>query len=131
MLGYASLTQPTRAEKSLDGHPSFIDRVLTAIIAPIAFNVSIFIFLVLLLGSSGSRILIRSQVIYKTPISLIFILSVLLPALLGFMMGLSRFTTLFGHFFYTNMGDEKDIFKTIAAWICLFLIAYIITGVLE
>lgn len=117
-------------EKSAEDHPSFIDRLLTAILAPIAINISIFIVLSIFFGSSGARMFNRTRLIYQIPIDFILLIVVLLPALAGFLLGFSKFTTLFGHLFYTNIGDEKDIYKTIGAWVCLFLIAYCITGVL-
>lgn len=117
-------------EKSDVEHPSFIDRLLTAILAPIAFNISIFIVLSMFFGSSGARMFNRTRLIYQIPVDFILIIVVLLPALAGFLLGFSKFVTLFGHLFYTNMGDEKDIYKTIGVWVCLFLIAYFITGVL-
>lgn len=117
--------------KIYDGqNPSFIDRVLAAILVPIAFNFSIFIILSLFLGSSGVRIFNRYKLIYQVPADLVLLTTIFIPAVAGFMMGISKSSTLFGHFFYTNMGDEKDIYKTIGVWVCLLLIAYFITGVL-
>jgi len=113
-----------------DTPPSFMDRLLTAILAPIAFNFSIIIVLSMFFGSGGARIFNRTRLIYQIPVDFILLIVILLPALAGFMMGMSKFTTFFGHFFYTNIRHERDIRKTIAAWICLFLIAYCISGVL-
>lgn len=116
-------------EKSAEDHPSFIDRLLTAILAPIAFGFPIIIVLAVLWGA-GARIIRRHRLIDQVPVDLILFIIIVLPAITGFVMGMSRFTMLYGHFFYTNMGNEKDIRKTIVAWGCLFLIAYCITGVL-
>lgn len=117
--------------ESVEKYPSLTDRLVTAILAPVAFNFSLFILLALILGSSGSRILIRSQVIYKIPPNLAFIFCILLPALLGFMMGLSKFSTLFGHLFYTNQGNEKNGFITILAWLGFFCVAYLMKPLLS
>jgi hypothetical protein len=115
--------------KSTDEHPSFIDRLLTATLAPIAFGFPIIIILAVLWGA-GARIIRRNRLIDQVPVDLILLITIVLPAITGFVMGMSRFTMLYGHFFYTNMESEKDIRKTIVAWGCLFLTAYCITGVL-
>lgn len=119
-----------KTKKSVDEPPTFIDRVLAAILIPIAFNLSILIILALILGSSGARIFNHYKLINKAPADLILITTILMPAVVGFMIGLSKSSTLFGHFFYTNEGSEKDIYKTVGIWGCLFLITYCISEVL-
>lgn len=107
--------------------PSIQDRLLMAVLAPIVFNISIIFVLVLVFRRS--RILGRLM-FYQAHWSGFFVVLVagLLPAIAGFMMGTSKFSTLLGHFFYTNMEHEKDIRKTIACWVCLFVAAYALSG---
>lgn len=52
------------------------------------------------------------------------LLGVVLPALLGFVLGAERSITLLGHFFYTNRGYQQNLVITIAAWVALFSAAY-------
>jgi hypothetical protein len=106
--------------------PGFTDRLFAAILAPIVFNISILI--VLAVFFRRSRFI--GKVIYNDiPLLGSFLLSalVILPALTGLLIGTGRFITLFGHFFYTNMEHEKDARITVAAWACLFLIAYLLS----
>ncbi|WP_036301643.1 hypothetical protein [Methylotenera sp. L2L1] len=116
-------------EKSAEDYPSFIDRLLTAILAPIAFGFPVFIIIALLSGA-GIRIIRRNRLFDQVPIDLILLIIVVIPVITGFALGISRFTVLYGHLFYTNIGYEKDIRKTIAAWLCLFLIAFGVSSVL-
>lgn len=120
------LNKPRQSEEENE-QPSLQDRLLMAILAPIAFNISIII--VLSIFFRHSRFLGRF-LFYQAHWSGILVLLVagLLPAAVGFMMGTSKFATLLGHFFYTNMEREKDMSKTIAAWIGLFVIAYLLSG---
>ncbi|NOT15679.1 MAG: hypothetical protein HOP21_08935 [Methylotenera sp.] len=117
-------------EKNAEDHPSFIDRLLTAILAPIAFNFSIITMVAMLSVPRGPVLFNPYKWFYQVSPNFFIYTTIVLPGIAGFLMGMSRFTTLFGHFFYTNMGDEKDVRKTIAAWVCLFLIAYCIAGAL-
>jgi hypothetical protein len=106
--------------------PGLADRMLMAIVAPIVFNISIVI--VIAMFFRRSRYLAR-YLLYPTEISggLVFLAACVLPAIAGFLMGASRFATLLGHFFYTNMDHEKDIAKTTAAWAGLILLAYLLS----
>lgn len=98
-----------------------------AVLAPVAFNISIII--VLATVFRRSRFLGRF-LFYQSHWSgfLVLLVAGLLPAIAGFMMGTSKFATLLGHFFYTNMEYEKDISKTIACWVALFAITYLLSG---
>jgi hypothetical protein len=101
---------------------SLQNRLLTALLAPVFFNLSIFIFIGLI--SRRSR-LMGKLLIYEG--HLLIALLLLLPAIAGFMMGTSKFATLLGHFFGTNMEHERDLRITAALWIGLGLIAYLLS----
>jgi hypothetical protein len=107
--------------------PSLQDRLLMAVLAPIIFNISIIIVLAIALRRSRS---IGRFLFYQAHWSgfLVVLVAGFLPAIAGFMMGTSKFATLLGHFFYTNMEHEKDMRKTIASWLSLFIIAYLLSG---
>ncbi|MDD4911532.1 MAG: hypothetical protein PHP57_04505 [Sideroxydans sp.] len=98
-----------------------------AVLAPIAFNISIII--VLAMVFRRTRFLGRF-LFYQAHWSAFLVVFVagLLPAIAGFMMGTSKFATLLGHFFYTNMEHERDLSKTIACWLGLLAIAYLLSG---
>ena len=97
-----------------------------AALAPIAFNISIIIVLAVFFRCSRS---LGRVLFYQANWSdfLIFLVAGLLPAIAGFMMGTTKFATLLGHFFYTNMEHEKDLSKTIVVWFGLFAIAYLLS----
>lgn len=116
--------------ESVEKHPSLIDRLVTATIAPIAFNFSIITMVAVLSVPRGPALFNPYKWFYQASPNFLIYTTILLPGIAGFLMGMERFTTLFGHFFYTNDGDEQDIRKTIAAWICLLLTAYCISGAL-
>lgn len=118
-----------RKPKEENEPPSFQDRLLMAVLAPIAFNISIIIVLATIFRRS--RFLGRF-LFYQSHWSgfVVLLVAILLPALAGFMMGTSKFVTLLGHFFCTNMENEKDMSKTIACWVTLVAITYLLSGVL-
>lgn len=113
--------------KSVTELPSFQERLLMAVLAPIFFNLSILIVLAVFLRRS---LRLGAYLFYHPhwPGALIFLIAVALPALAGFTMGVKRFATLLGHFFYTNMEHEKDVKITLASWVGFLLIAYLLSG---
>lgn len=117
-------------KKRGDEHPSFFDRLITAILAPMAFNFSLITVVAMFSSPRGPALLNPYQLLYEISGYLLLLVCVVLPSIAGFSMGMSSFTRFLGHFFYTNIGDEKDIRKTIAAWGCLFLITYCIAEAL-
>lgn len=112
-----------------DKPPSLTDRLLTAIFAPIAFGLTTSIVLLIFWGFiwGTPRSFRRHRFIEHVPIESILIAIFVIPAIIGFALGMAKFTTLFGHFFYTNSGDDQHIGKTIFAWASLFLTAYVIS----
>lgn len=104
-----------------------LDRALTAIVAPLIFNISILLIANQIFGKS-----LRFGVYHRTswlsdPIFLIGCL--LLPILLGFILGSSAFATLLGHFFYTNHASKRSPKKTVTVWIVLFSLAYLLSKI--
>lgn len=106
--------------------PGLADRLGAAVLAPIVFNISILIVLSTFFRRSGAigRILFNHSYFSG---SFLWLALALLPALAGYLIGTARFITLLGHFFYTHMEHEKDARVTVAAWGCLFLLAYLIS----
>jgi hypothetical protein len=117
----------SRQSEEENERPSIRDRLFMAALAPLVFNISIII--VLAIVFRRSRLLGRF-LFYQAHWSgfLVLLVAGLLPAIAGFMMGTSKFATLLGHFFYTNMEHEKDLSKTIACWLGLLAIAYLLSG---
>ncbi|WP_036299889.1 hypothetical protein [Methylotenera sp. L2L1] len=111
-----------------DEEPSLLDRLGTAILAPIAFNFGIVVIVSLISGSVRSPLLNPFRWLYGISASYLLLVSILLPAIAGFIMGMTKFTTLYGHFFYTNGDDEKSIPMTILVWAVLLLTAYIFSA---
>lgn len=109
---------------------SLLDRFSTAIMAPIAFNFSILIVLSLMFSGTRKYILYFKnpvRLLYGVPGNYLLLVSILLPALVGFMLGMNRFTTLYGHFFYTNSESERSVSMTVLVWAILLLTAYILS----
>lgn len=98
-----------------------------AVLAPIVFNISIIFVLATVFRRSRffGRFLFYQA---HWSGSLVLLIAGLLPAIAGFMMGTRLFSTLLGHFFYTNMEHEQDMRKTVVCWIALFAIAYLLSG---
>jgi hypothetical protein len=106
---------------------SILDRALTAIVAPILFNISILLIASQIFGKS-----LRLGVYHRTswlsdPIFLIG--CILLPTLLGFILGSSAFATLLGHFFYTNHESKRSPTMTCTVWVVLFFTAYLLSKI--
>jgi hypothetical protein len=108
---------------------SLQDRLFAGLLAPLAFNLSLFI--VLMMFSRHSRGFAK-LFLYQTYWHgiLLFVSLVLLPALAGFLIGTNKIITLLGHFFYTNMEHERDMSKTILAWLALFAVTSLLSQLL-
>lgn len=106
---------------------TLIDRVFTAVLAQIAFNISIILIASQIFGKS-----LRLGIYHRSPwlSDPIFLIGcVLLPTLLGFILGSSAFTTLLGHFFYKNHESERSTKMTCTVWIILFSAAYLLSKI--
>ena len=111
--------------------PGLVDRLMTAVLAPIAFGVPTLIILIMMMGSYEFRFIRRRLWHFDVPVVAILLSIFAVPFVVGFILGMNRFSTLYGHFFYTNQGDERDLRKTIAVWLCLLLIAFGLSNILE
>ncbi len=114
-----------------DEIPSIWDRIGTAILAPVAFNFSIIIVVSLLFSGGRKYILYFSnpvRLLYGVPGNYLLLITIILPAIIGFILGLSKFTSLYGHLFYTNADSEKSISVTILVWVILLITAYILSS---
>lgn len=113
----------------MEDSPSLWDRLGAAILAPIAFNFGIVIVVSLISGNVRSPLLNPFRWLYGVSASYLLLVSIVLPAVAGFIMGMTKFTTLYGHFFYTNSDDEKSVRMTIFVWFVLLFTAYVLTRV--
>lgn len=105
---------------------SWQDRLLAGFLAPLVFNLSLFIVLMML--SRHSRSLTKFALVQTYWHGIMLLISLfLLPALVGFLIGTHKLTTLLGHFFYTNMEHEKDMSKTILAWLVFFAVTFLVS----
>jgi len=107
---------------------SIADRLLAACLAPIVFNFSILLVLSSKL-THGRHIFFPFRRLHHVSGDFVLFCFFLLPVIAGFVMGMTRLTTLLGHFFFTNHREVRDYRKTIAAWACLLLIAYLLSEV--
>jgi hypothetical protein len=126
-VNFIEMRQKNRTNPNQNEEITLIDRALTAVVAPIIFNISILLIASQIFGKS-----LRLGVYHRTswlsdPIFLIGCL--LLPILLGFILGSSAFATLLGHFFYTNHESKRSPKKTVTVWIVLFSLAYLLSKI--
>jgi hypothetical protein len=113
-----------------DEFPSLINRLATAVLAPVFFNLS----LLIVWAMFFRRVHFYSGALtHRIPLSgtALLWLSIGLPALAGFILGAGRSITLLGHFFYTNRGFERNRLITIALWIGLLFCAYQLEAVVS
>lgn len=114
--------------------PSLFDRLIAAIIAPIVFN-----FCVITTIAFWYSFLPRRTIYFFNPFRrLIFLsgefilaISIILPIVAGFLLGLTRFGNLIGILFPFGTDDNPNYIKTIFAWILLTLYAYIYAKILS
>ena len=113
----------SQAEEDVGG---LADRLLAAFLFPVALNVSLIIMLAVFFRRSRG---IGRFLVHDVPMLGSFLLWALLiiPALVGLIIGMDRLIHLIGHLFYTNHESDRNTGITIAAWICLFLAAYLLS----
>lgn len=106
---------------------TLLDRALTAIVAPILFNFSILLIASQIFGKALRVGHYQRMSWLSDPLFLIG--CVLMPTLLGFILGSSAFATLLGHFFYTNHESERSTKMTCTVWVVLFVTAYLLSKI--
>jgi hypothetical protein len=110
-----------------NGDSGLTDRLLAAFLAPVIFNISNLIMVGLLFRRSSSgfgRFLVQD--VPKLGSFLLWAL-LIIPALVGLIIGMDRLIKLIGHLFYTNTENERDQTVTLAAWVCLLLAAFLLS----
>lgn len=100
-----------------------------AFLAPLFFNFSLLICLGLFSRRSRTLARIASYDGLTSSWGWLVIL-VFVPAVVGYRLGAERCAILLGHFFYTNLEHEKSAGKTVLAWGCLLIVAYLISHLL-
>ena len=111
---------PDKADYS--EHVGLVDRLFAAFLAPIFMNISVLI----VAASVFDRSRYTSRMFYRytnLPFSAgkVYVISLcVIPAILGFAMGTTRFFNFAGHCFMTNVRDENnDIRITALIWVCI------------
>jgi hypothetical protein len=104
------------------GNPTWLDRILTAILAPIVFNLSI----VFTIAPFTYFPFSSARRIDHFPLGLLITLT-LLPSILGLILGMEKFSRLLGYFFYSNIEQENHPWITLVCWASLFLLSYIVS----
>jgi hypothetical protein len=64
--------------------------------------------------------------LFLSPVA--FVVLLVVPAVVGLIMGLDRFATFLGHSFYTNAAAERDWRATVAIWTGLFACTYVLAA---
>lgn len=118
-------TRPQFAREDEDS-PVLADRLLAAFLAPVIFNISNLILLAVFFRRSRG---LGRFLAHDVPMlgSLLLWALLLIPALVGLIIGMDRLIELIGHLFYTHLEHERDQRITIAAWLCLLLAAYLLS----
>lgn len=120
--------------ESEEENPSLLDRLIAAIIAPIVFN-----FCVIITIAFWYSFLPRRTIYLFNPFrKLLFLsgefilaISIILPLLAGFLLGMIRFANLIGILFPFGTDENPKYIKTIIAWILLTLYAYMYAKILS
>lgn len=100
--------------------------MLAAVLAPIALNISIIILLAAFFRRS--RIVGRTLFANFQELGWVIISGlIVVPFLIGLLIGTSRFATFLGHLFYTNMLHERDIRMTLTAWGLLLMLTFLVS----
>ncbi|MDO5693969.1 MAG: hypothetical protein Q4G70_16070 [Pseudomonadota bacterium] len=111
--------------------PGLVDRLLCAVLGPVFVNVSILLTLAVFKKnyfgdwwfSNFFSIWAWSNLpTHKAPL----VLTVLVPAVLGFLLGSKHFATLIGHMFYTNHPNERSEWITGAIWAGFALYVWVV-----
>jgi len=118
---------PDKADYSED--VGLVDRLFAAFLAPIFMNISVLI----VAASVFDRSRYTSRMFYhytNLPFSAgkVYVISLcVIPAILGFAMGTTRFFNFAGHCFMTNVRDENnDIRITVLIWACILGVSYFV-----
>lgn len=124
--------EPRRAQRAPedDEGTGYADRLLAAVLAPIAFNISNLIMIACLFRRSSSGI--GRFIVNDLPMLGDFLLwgLFIIPAVVGFLVGMDRLILLIGHLFLTHSESERDGRITLAAWFGLILSAYLLSHAL-
>ena len=124
----SSWNQPSRTHRNVEAAPSeeitWRERVLAALVASVAFNLSTFLLIAVffrgLRGLPGTVLL--------PPLALVVVLTVV-PAVAGFCLGFTRLVPLLGHTFYTNPKPGREPRITVGIWLVFAVCTYLV-GVL-
>jgi hypothetical protein len=100
--------------------PERSDRLLAALLAPLAFNACILIVLLVFLRSTALAVV---QLVSGP----IFIVLVAVPAAVGYAAGTDGFVRFLGHSFYTHGEDERNLGMTLAIWAAIIAVAWLLS----
>ncbi len=123
---------PRKNFRKEEEQPDLMDRLLTAILAPIFFNVAVLIVVFVFFSKSKSMkfLFVRGVPTSATGLSTTTIL-IGIPALVGFIGGSIKFVKFLGHSFLTNSPAEQDWIKTLGIWLIIFFAAFVLSHVLS
>lgn len=103
------------------------DRILSAIISPVIFNLSVVIMLGVL-NKKGYWFRVSLGDIQSIALGYtgqkLFLLFVLVPAIYGLIFGSKGVSEFIGHAFYSNMPEQKNMAITLSIWATILLTAY-------
>lgn len=116
----------TRLPEKSEDTAGIADRLLAAFLAPVIFNISNLILIAVLFRRARG---FGRFLFYDVPMLGGFLLwgLLIIPALVGLLIGMDRLISLIGHLFYTHTESERNPAITVAAWGGLLLAAYILS----
>ena len=110
-------------------HVGLVDRLFAAFLAPIFMNISVLI----VVASVFDRSRYTSRMFYhyaNIPFSAgkVYVISLcVIPAILGFALGTTRFFNFAGHCFMTNVRDQENDFRiTALIWAGILGLSYFV-----
>ncbi len=91
------------------------DRILSALLTPLVFNIGLIIFLAI---NSSSWQFVRSVRAFYGGSDAAAYVMLGLPAAIGFLAGSRGTAKILGHAFWTNPESEKSVLATLVVWVC-------------
>lgn len=107
---------------------TFASRITAAVLAPVFFNIGIWVCFNLCSRRNWIISSLLSQPHLKSA-WVGFLILIAVPAIIGYRLGIEKSSVLLGHFFYTHVEAKRSLQKTLLTWLGFIAIFYFLDGV--